>query len=200
MTPRPSLATAPADPSAALSAHVGTLLGVWAHPDDEAYLSAALMALARRHGQRVVVDHRDRRRARHVRSRAVAAAVGWPGAAAGRWRRACAPSASPSTTGSGYPDGGCTTVPAAVAVEAIGRVIDAVRPDTIVTFGPDGMTGHPDHIAVSDWTTEAWQQFSPAARLWYATQLSSFHDQWGELNDRVGLFADCPVLPSTPHD
>lgn len=34
---------------------LGTLLGVWAHPDDEAYLSAGLMALARRDGQRVVV-------------------------------------------------------------------------------------------------------------------------------------------------
>mgnify|MGYP000355421940 CR=1 FL=1 len=55
MTPRPTLDTPPTDPSAALSARVGTLLGVWAHPDDEAYLSAALMALTRRHGQRVVV-------------------------------------------------------------------------------------------------------------------------------------------------
>ncbi len=36
---------------------VGTLLGVWAHPDDEAYLSSGLMALVRRHGQRVVVVH-----------------------------------------------------------------------------------------------------------------------------------------------
>jgi len=34
---------------------LGTILGVWAHPDDEAYLSAALMAWARRNGQRVVV-------------------------------------------------------------------------------------------------------------------------------------------------
>ena len=33
----------------------GTLLGIWAHPDDEAYLSAALMFTARRAGQRVVV-------------------------------------------------------------------------------------------------------------------------------------------------
>ncbi len=35
--------------------NIGTLLGVWAHPDDEAYLSAGLIALVRRHGQRVVV-------------------------------------------------------------------------------------------------------------------------------------------------
>ena len=33
---------------------LGTILGVWAHPDDEAYLSAALMALAVQNGQRVV--------------------------------------------------------------------------------------------------------------------------------------------------
>src|SRR3954465_10037017 len=41
-------------PPAALP-RVGTLLGVWAHPDDEAYLSSALMAAVRRAGSRVVV-------------------------------------------------------------------------------------------------------------------------------------------------
>ncbi|GEL20567.1 hypothetical protein PA7_44040 [Pseudonocardia asaccharolytica DSM 44247 = NBRC 16224] len=35
-------------------AELGTLLGVWAHPDDEAYLSGGLMALARDAGSRVV--------------------------------------------------------------------------------------------------------------------------------------------------
>ena len=34
---------------------VRTLLGVWAHPDDEAYLSSSLMAAVRRTGARVVV-------------------------------------------------------------------------------------------------------------------------------------------------
>src|ERR671922_141060 len=33
---------------------LGTILGVWAHPDDEAYLSAGLMARAVRNGSRVV--------------------------------------------------------------------------------------------------------------------------------------------------
>src|SRR4051794_41567878 len=35
-------------------AELGTILGIWAHPDDEAYLSAGLMALARDNDQRVV--------------------------------------------------------------------------------------------------------------------------------------------------
>ena len=33
---------------------LGTLLGVWAHPDDETYLVAGLMAQAVRDGHRVV--------------------------------------------------------------------------------------------------------------------------------------------------
>ena len=35
-------------------AELGTILGIWAHPDDEAYLSGGLMAMARDNGQRVV--------------------------------------------------------------------------------------------------------------------------------------------------
>src|SRR3990170_6532523 len=33
---------------------LGTILGVWAHPDDETYLTAGLMARAAREGDRVV--------------------------------------------------------------------------------------------------------------------------------------------------
>jgi LmbE family N-acetylglucosaminyl deacetylase len=35
-------------------AALGTVLGIWAHTDDEAYLSGGLMAMARDHGSRVV--------------------------------------------------------------------------------------------------------------------------------------------------
>ena len=37
-----------------------------------------------------------------------------------------------------------------------GRLLDVVRPDTVLTFGPDGITFHPDHIAVHRWVTQAW--------------------------------------------
>ena len=36
------------------AADLGTVLGIWAHPDDEAFLSAGLMAAARDAGRRVV--------------------------------------------------------------------------------------------------------------------------------------------------
>ena len=42
--------------------------------------------------------------------------------------------------------------------EAIGRIVREVRrvrPDVVMTFGPDGAYGHPDHIAISQFTTAA---------------------------------------------
>ncbi len=42
--------------------------------------------------------------------------------------------------------------------DAIGRIAAALRrvqPDVVVTFGPDGGYGHPDHIAISQFATAA---------------------------------------------
>jgi LmbE family N-acetylglucosaminyl deacetylase len=41
------------------------------------------------------------------------------------------------------------------AVAHIARHLRRVRPDVVVTFGPDGAYGHPDHIAISQLTTAA---------------------------------------------
>jgi LmbE family N-acetylglucosaminyl deacetylase len=41
------------------------------------------------------------------------------------------------------------------AVASIVRHLRRVRPDVVVTFGPDGAYGHPDHIAISQYTTAA---------------------------------------------
>ena len=43
-----------AQPAAEVAAGLGTVLGVWAHPDDEAYLAGGLMAAAVDAGARVV--------------------------------------------------------------------------------------------------------------------------------------------------
>jgi LmbE family N-acetylglucosaminyl deacetylase len=41
------------------------------------------------------------------------------------------------------------------AVERIASHLRRIRPDVVVTFGPDGGYGHPDHIAISQFTTAA---------------------------------------------
>jgi LmbE family N-acetylglucosaminyl deacetylase len=54
-----------------------------------------------------------------------------------------------------YPDGALDTVD---ACEAIGKIVGhlrRVKPHVVITFGPDGAYGHPDHIAISQLTTAA---------------------------------------------
>jgi len=55
----------------------------------------------------------------------------------------------------GYPDGAVDQVSSDIAIGAIASHIRRIRPHVIVTFGPDGGYGHPDHIAISQFTTAA---------------------------------------------
>jgi LmbE family N-acetylglucosaminyl deacetylase len=54
-----------------------------------------------------------------------------------------------------YPDRGVDQVEAATAIHDVVSQIRRIQPDVIVTFGPDGAYGHPDHIAISQFTTAA---------------------------------------------
>jgi LmbE family N-acetylglucosaminyl deacetylase len=100
----------------------------------------------------------------------------------------------------GWRDGECAAVPHAVGAGQVAEVIDDVRPSTIVTFGPDGMTGHPDHRAISSWTTAAWAARGGSARLLYATVTPEFHARWGEVNDDLGIWSEQPNRPCTARD
>lgn len=55
----------------------------------------------------------------------------------------------------GYGDGAVDTVDVATAIPAIAAHIRRVRPHVVLTFGPEGGYGHPDHIAISQFTTAA---------------------------------------------
>jgi len=56
----------------------------------------------------------------------------------------------------GLPDGGVADVPFANLVDAIWAVLEQERPTVVCTFGPDGIFGHPDHIAVGAATDAAF--------------------------------------------
>lgn len=54
-----------------------------------------------------------------------------------------------------YPDGQLDRADPQDAIEAIAHHLRRVRPHVVMTFGPDGAYGHPDHIAISQFTTAA---------------------------------------------
>jgi LmbE family N-acetylglucosaminyl deacetylase len=54
-----------------------------------------------------------------------------------------------------YLDGALDQADTAEAIEQIVRHLRRVKPQVVITFGPDGAYGHPDHIAISQLTTAA---------------------------------------------
>ena len=55
----------------------------------------------------------------------------------------------------GYPDGAVDLVDPVSAQQTIADHLVRVEPDVVITFGPDGAYGHPDHIAISQLTSAA---------------------------------------------
>ena len=85
---------------------------------------------------------------------------------------------------------------AAEVVERLVLEIRRFRPQVALTFGPDGLYGHPDHIAISQHTTEAFHLAAdPAAfphqltgglepyqpqRLFYSVRPRGFRREWAD--------------------
>jgi len=58
-----------------------------------------------------------------------------------------------------------------VALEEVVRLVRQWRPQVLLSFGPDGIYGHPDHVAVSKLATRAWKMAGdPAA---YSQQVAA---------------------------
>jgi LmbE family N-acetylglucosaminyl deacetylase len=198
-------ATAPSPSSARTSAgRVPTLLGVWAHPDDEAYLSAGLLATTVEAGWRVVIatatrgeigtddpDGHPPEVLSRARTRELVHSLAVLGVREHRWLRASHP----------LVDGRLAGVPEEAGVQAVAAVLVDVRPDLVVTFGPDGLTGHSDHRTVSRWVSGARERVGSRAALWYAALTPEFLDRWGAVCTEQGVWMDGgPPEPVDPAD
>lgn len=180
------------------SDQLGTVLGIWAHPDDEVFLSAGLMARITDHGGRVVCVTATRGEL------GTPDPTTWPRERLGR-RRAIEIRASLAAVGVtdhrflDYIDGTLPDVPDREGTDRVADVLDEVMPDTVVTFGPDGMTGHSDHVAVSRWTTAAVRDADRRIRVLHATTTDRFCRRWASVNQRLEAFGEGLPL-ATPED
>jgi LmbE family N-acetylglucosaminyl deacetylase len=135
------------------------LLCVFAHPDDESLGNGGILAKYAAEGieTHLVVATRGER--------------GWcgneeeyPGLEAFGKRREAELLAAAKVLGLrrveflDYLDGELDQADPAEAIAKIVGYLRCVRPDVVVTFGPDGAYGHPDHIAICQFTTAALVQ------------------------------------------
>jgi LmbE family N-acetylglucosaminyl deacetylase len=118
------------------------------------------------------------------------------------------------------PDHGVEDEPYDALVERIVAVLREERPDVVITFGPDGITAHPDHITVGRATTDAFHRVrreggSGLQRLLHNALPRSWIDAWndqlvaagrepfdpgqlyqprGVADDTIGVIVDCSAV------
>jgi N-acetylglucosamine malate deacetylase 2 len=183
------------------------LAAVYAHPDDDTYSLGGVLAkegpdridytviVATSGDAGLISDpslatRENLAEVREGEERAALAALGFGGAA---WRFLR------------YPDGRLKEFPREELVGAIIAALREARPHLVVTFGPEGVTKHDDHITVSQATTEAFHAARADApdgeafqRLFYnALPRSGIEAFWEELRAR-GIGIGDPEGPFMP--
>ncbi len=91
-----------------------------------------------------------------------------------------------------YADGALDRVPLAELTEKIAAILDQERPDVVATFGPDGITGHPDHIQIGAATDAAFLRLAHDGgpgfrRLVHGALPRSVFERWNISRIRTGL-------------
>jgi LmbE family N-acetylglucosaminyl deacetylase len=141
------------------------ILAVFAHPDDERVIGPLLSRLAREGRETHLVIATDG--AKGVRDFAKIPAG--PELAAARTKEAlCAASrlGVRKLHILGLPDGGLASFDVLGRLRTgLAAIIDSVQPAAIITFGPEGGTGHPDHRLVGNVTTQIVQSDARYANI-----------------------------------
>lgn len=136
------------------------ILAVFAHPDDERVIGPLLSKLAREGRETHLIIATDGSQG----IRDFAHIPAGPELAAARTKEAtCAANrlGVKQLHILGLPDGGLASFGVLGKLRAgIAAIIDSVKPSVIITFGPEGGTGHPDHRLVGDVTSQIIQSDS----------------------------------------
>ncbi len=140
-----------------------SLLVILAHPDDESFPMGGTLAKYAAEGVRVTLICATMGEAgipglppvktARIRERELRAAAATLGLAEVRFL--------------GYEDGKLAYANAEYITTQLVTAMWETRPQAVITFGPDGISGHPDHLAIHRFTTQAFDRAGLSGRLFY---------------------------------
>jgi N-acetylglucosamine malate deacetylase 2 len=146
--------------------HSSSLLAVFAHPDDETFRCGGTLALLAQRGIRVHVLTATRGQAGSCGDPLLCSRDELPLVRERELQCACAALGLKSPRLLEYQDGHVAEVDRETIVAQILAVVLEVQPQVMLTFGPDGLSGHPDHIAVGQLAVEAFRRADDVAALY----------------------------------
>jgi LmbE family N-acetylglucosaminyl deacetylase len=132
-----------------------TLLLIFAHPDDEAFLTGGTASKYADEGARVVLVTATRGESGKVGEPPLYTREELPAVREGELRRAAAILGISEVHLLGYRDRELAAAPPDQIREQLVSLIRRYRPSVAVTFNPDGGNLHPDHLAISRFTSDA---------------------------------------------
>jgi len=133
------------------------LLAVFAHPDDESFRCGGTLALLAQVGIQVHLLTATRGEAGSCGEPPLCRAEELGGVREQELRCACAALGIEPPNFLDYFDGRLVEANEKKAVDRIIAEIYRLRPQVLLTWPSNGLSGHPDHVAVSHWTKLAYE-------------------------------------------
>jgi len=160
----------------------GPILLVFAHPDDESSSMAGTTATYAQRG--VAVDLVCATRGEKGSRLDVPPGVDTATKREAELRAAAAITGIRDIYLLGYIDGELEKTDAGEIADRLKDIMGKVQPEVVITFGPDGISGHPDHIAIGRAATIAFDMLTERdggpRKLYYVTIPESMSDMASE--------------------
>jgi LmbE family N-acetylglucosaminyl deacetylase len=144
------------------------VLGLFAHPDDEVFCVGGTIARCAAAGATTAIVSLTRGEAGQIRDATAATRRTLGAVRAAELARSGGALGVDQVTCLDLGDGRLGKRPLAAVAATARTMIARFRPDVVVTFGPDGATGHPDHAMSCLATAEAVRTMADPPRLLHA--------------------------------
>lgn len=164
---------------------LGSILGIWAHPDDEVWAMGGIIKTACQNAQPVTIIT-----ATHGEAGQTADEARWPQAKL-KSIRSQELKASLAELGNvehhwlDYQDNQLITADRSQLIKQLEQYIAKIKPDSIFTFEENGLTGHDDHRTISQLTIKAAQNLNQKLTVFGAIESSEQYH---------AVCQDCPSI------
>ena len=142
------------------------LLAVFSHPDDETFRPGGTLALLARNGVQVHVVTATRGEAGSCGDPPLCTPAELPIVRERELRGACAALGLQPPRLLEYRDGNLQKVDTERMIAHILNAVGVIKPQVMLSFGPEGLSGHPDHIAIGRDTLAAFYRAERVAALY----------------------------------
>jgi LmbE family N-acetylglucosaminyl deacetylase len=146
------------------------VLAFFAHPDDETLCAGGTLAKYASAGADVRAVSLTKGGRGQIRNAGAATRATLPATREKEFHAAGQELGLTETRCLDYPDGELADVDPQVLLEVATGLLDELDPEVVITFGPDGFSGHPDHVAVGAAVSAACferRSSSPSIRLFH---------------------------------